>query len=124
MDPQGTDRTSEFDWNGVTIIDTPGIHTSLRPDHDEITYRAISQSDLLVFVITNELFDNHMANHFRKLAIDLEKGYETILVVNKMGRAAVGNMQGARKVITEDLRRPLAPITPEDLRVTFTAARR
>ena len=117
-----TDQTSEFDWNGVTIIDTPGIHTSLRPDHDEITYRAISQSDLLVFVITNELFDNHVADHFRKLAIDLEKGYETILVVNKMGRAAAGNTPAAREVIYEDLRRPLAPFTPEYLRITFTDA--
>ena len=117
-----TDQTSEFDWNGVTIIDTPGIHTSLRPDHDEITYRAISQSDLLVFVITNELFDNHVADHFRKLAIDLEKGYETILIVNKMGRAAAGNTPAAREVITEDLRRPLAPFTPEYLRITFTDA--
>ena len=117
-----TDQTSEFDWNGVTVIDTPGIHTSLRPDHDEITYRAISQSDLLVFVITNELFDNHIADHFRKLAIDLEKGYETILVVNKMGRAAAGNTPAAREVIYEDLWRPLAPFTPEDLRITFTDA--
>ena len=117
-----TDQTSEFDWNGVTVIDTPGIHTSLRPDHDEITYRSISQSDLLVFVITNELFDNHVADHFRKLAIDLEKGYETILVVNKMGRAAAGNTPAAREVISEDLRRPLAPFTPEDLRITFTDA--
>ena len=117
-----TDQTSEFDWNGVTVMDTPGIHTSLRPDHDEITYRAISQSDLLVFVITNELFDNHIADHFRKLAIDLEKGYETILVVNKMGRAAAGNTPAAREVISEDLRRPLAPFTPEDLRITFTDA--
>ena len=117
-----TDQTSEFDWNGVTVMDTPGIHTSLRPDHDEITYRAISQSDLLVFVITNELFDNHIADHFRKLAIDLEKGYETILVINKMGRAAAGNTPAAREVIYEDLRRPLAPFTPEDLRITFTDA--
>ncbi|MCY4558128.1 MAG: 50S ribosome-binding GTPase [Chloroflexi bacterium] len=117
-----TDRTGESDWNGVTIIDTPGIHTSLRPDHDEITYRAISRSDLLVFVITNELFDDHMADHFRKLAVDLEKGYETILVVNKMGRAAAGNAREAREVITDDLRRPLAPFTPEELRITFTDA--
>ena len=75
-----------------------------------------------MFVITNELFDNHVADHFRKLAIDLEKGYETILVVNKMGRAAAGNTPAAREVISEDLRRPLAPFTPEDLRITFTDA--
>ena len=115
-----TEQTQVLDWNGVEVVDTPGIHTSLRPDHDAISYEAISRADLLVFVITNELFDRHIGDHFRKLAIDREKGHETILVVNKMGR--IGNSQGTRAVITEDLRKPLAPFTPEKLRITFTDA--
>ena len=115
-----TEQTQVLDWNGVEVVDTPGIHTSLRPDHDAISYEAISRADLLVFVITNELFDSHIGDHFRKLAIDREKGHETILVVNKMGR--IGNTQGTRAVITEDLRKPLAPFTPEKLRITFTDA--
>ena len=86
-----TEETRTLDWNGVQVVDTPGIHTSLRPDHDAIAYEAISQADLLVFVITNELFDNHLGEHFRKLAIEREKGYETILVINKMDRTADGN---------------------------------
>ena len=49
-----------FDWNGIEITDTPGIHTKLRHDHDEITYEAIAAADLLVFVITNELFDSYI----------------------------------------------------------------
>ena len=117
-----TEETRTMDWNGVQVVDTPGIHTSLRPDHDTISYEAISQADLLVFVITNELFDSHLGDHFRKLAIDQEKGHETILVVNKMDRTADGNTPEARDTITEGLREPLAPFTPEDLRITFTAA--
>ena len=117
-----TEQTLTLDWNGVRLIDTPGIHTSIRPDHDAVTYDAISQADLLVFVITNELFDDHLGSHFRKLVIDREKGHETILVVNKMGRAADGNTPEARGVIVEDLREPLAPLTPEGLRTTFTDA--
>ena len=104
----------------MTVIDTPGIHTSLRPDHDHTAYSAISKSDLMVFVITNELFDNHIAEYYRKLTIDREKGHETILVVNKMGRHAISNTPESRAVITEDLREPLQPFTPEDLRITFT----
>ena len=31
-----TQEAHSYDWNGIEVIDTPGIHTTLRPDHDEI----------------------------------------------------------------------------------------
>ena len=117
-----TTTTRTFDWNGVKMIDTPGIHTQVRPDHDGTAYRAISQADLLLCVITNELLDNHLADHFRKLAIDEGKGHEMILVVNKMDRTAEGNTPDSRAILSRDLRRPLHPFTPEALRTTFTDA--
>ena len=117
-----TDQTHRYQWNGVVIIDTPGIHTSVRPDHDATAYDAIAGADLLVFVITNELFDDHIAGYYRRLTVDHDKGHETILVVNKMGRHAEGNTAESRAVITEDLRAPLAPFTPEGLKITFTDA--
>ena len=117
-----TAEIQHYDWEQVTIIDTPGIHTSLRPDHDDRAYEAISKADLLVFVITNELFDSHLAEHYRKLTVDHDKGHETILVVNKMGRHAMGNTAESQAVIADDLRAPLQPFTPEELRVTFTDA--
>ena len=52
-----TQVTHTYDWNGLRVIDTPGIHTTLRPDHDEISYEAISNADMLVYVVTHELFD-------------------------------------------------------------------
>ena len=63
-----TQETKAYEWNGLEIVDTPGVHTTLRPDHDEISYKAIAAADILVFVITNELFDSYMAEHFRRLA--------------------------------------------------------
>ena len=86
-----TQQVHKYDWNGIEVVDTPGIHTELRPDHDEISYEAIASADMLVYVVTNELFDSHMAEHFRKLAIDKDKAGEMILVVNKMERTAGGN---------------------------------
>ena len=56
----------------------------MRPDHDRLTYRAISEADLLVFVVTNEQFDAHIAKHFRKLAVERGKAHEMMLAVNKM----------------------------------------
>ncbi|HOD63913.1 MAG TPA: 50S ribosome-binding GTPase [Smithellaceae bacterium] len=118
-----TEKTHTYDWGGITVVDTPGVHTQLRPDHDEITYRAIAGADLLVFVVTNELFDSHLAKHFRNLAIERDKAHEMMLVVNKMRRCAKGNSQEAQNVIREDLRKVLAPFTPEDLRTTFIDAK-
>ena len=45
-----TQQANTYIWNGIEVIDTPGIHTELRPDHDEISYEAISSADMLVFV--------------------------------------------------------------------------
>lgn len=115
-----TQKTHTYDeWDGVKVIDTPGIHTELRPDHDEISYQAISSADLLVFVVTNELFDSHLAKHFRKLAIEKDKAHEMMLVVNKMQRCAKGNTTEMQDIIREDLRKVLAPFSPEDMRICF-----
>ena len=117
-----TQKVQQLNWNGIKVIDTPGVHTELRPDHDVITYEAISKADLLVFVITNELFDSHIAEHFRKLAIDREKAHEMLLVVNKMQRCAEGNTPEVQNIIREDLRKVLVPFTPEQLRISFVDA--
>lgn len=78
-----TDRSTEYMWNGITITDTPGLYTD-RTDHDVVTYEAIRLSDLLIFVITSDLFDDIILNNFNKLAY--EEGYlhKMKLVVNKM----------------------------------------
>ncbi len=117
-----TEQGRQLDWNGIKVVDTPGVHTELRPDHDETTYEAIGKADLLVFVVTNELFDSHMAEHFRKLAVEREKAHEMLLVVNKMQRCAEGNTPEAQEVIRQDLRRVLVPFTPEQLRLSFVDA--
>lgn len=117
-----TQQAHTYDWNGIEVVDTPGIHTQLRPDHDEISYDAIASADMLVFVVTNELFDSYMATHFRKLAIDKDKANEMILVVNKMDRTAEGNTGEQQDVIREDLKKVLEPYTPEQLNLSFLDA--
>ena len=117
-----TQTTHEYDWNGLAVVDTPGVHTNLRPDHDAVAYEAISGADLLVFVTTNELFDSHLAAHFRKLAIERDKAHEMLLVVNKMRRCAAGNTPSAQDIVREDLQKVLAPFTPEQFRTSFVDA--
>lgn len=118
-----TQHTTAYAWKGVEVIDTPGVHTSKRPDHDEIGYRAIAEADLIVFATTNELFDSHLAEHFRKLAIDRDKGHEMLLLINKMQRHVKGNSPAAQAVVLEDLRKVLLPFSPEELRISFVDAK-
>ena len=117
-----TQQAYTYDWNGIEVVDTPGIHTQLRPDHDAISYDAIASADMLVFVVSNELFDSYMADHFRKLAIDKDKAGEMILVVNKMDRTAEGNTGEQQNIIHEDLKKVLEPYTPEQLNLSFLDA--
>lgn len=78
-----TDTTSEYEWNDVVLIDTPGLYTG-RKDHDRITEEKIKKADILVFCLTYSLFDNILLDNFLNLAF--ERGYvsKMLLVVNKM----------------------------------------
>ena len=114
-----TQESHVYKWNDLEIIDTPGIQTGLRADHDEITYDQISKAALLVFVVTNEGFDRHMGEHFRKLAIDQKRGSNMVLVINKMDRAPEGNSANQQQIIRDDICKVLAPLTPEQLYTSF-----
>lgn len=115
-----TQEAHSYEWNGLTVIDTPGIGTELRPDHDEISFKAIAQADMLVYIVTHNLFDDLIGKDFRNLIISNDKAKETILIVNKM--ADVGNTKEIRNIKTEDLRKVTVPYSPEDLRTCFIDA--
>lgn len=116
-----TQEASVYPWGDLEIIDTPGIETGLRKDHDDITYGEIDKAALLVFVITNEGFDNHMGEHFRKLAIEQHRGDHMILVVNKMDRAPKGNSKEQQDLLREDMEKVIKPYTHEQLYTSFVS---
>ncbi|MBQ7493776.1 MAG: GTP-binding protein, partial [Selenomonadaceae bacterium] len=115
-----TQTATAYDWNGLEIIDTPGIHTELRPDHDAITYEQINHAALLIFVITNEGFSQRMGDHFRELAINQKRAANMVLVVNKMDRTALGNVPEQQQIIYADLKKVTTPYDPKDLFLSFT----
>lgn len=126
-----TQSSQSYGWEGMEIFDTPGIMTGIRPDHDAITYRAIAQADLLVYVITNEGFDSNTISNFKKIAYDIEgscdgkrtgkgKFNEMILVVNKMAR--IGNDGEKQRLISEDIKKLLPDNETDFLRVCFLDA--
>jgi putative GTPase len=114
-----TGESSVYAWNGLEVVDTPGIHTGLREDHDDITYEEISHAALLIFVVTNEGFSADIGAHFQKLAIEQKRADNMVLVVNKMDRSEQGNTLEQQKIIEEDLKKVLEPYNPEDLYISF-----
>ncbi len=82
-----TDTTASYDWNGIKLIDTPGLFTD-RLKHDEITYEAIDKADLLVFCLTYMLFDSVTVKNFKELAYDKSYRWKMMLVINKMSDEA------------------------------------
>ncbi|WP_431706891.1 GTPase [Geminocystis sp. CENA526] len=80
-----TDKVTEYSWNEVLLIDTPGIYAD-RKDHDAITLKKISESDLLVFVVPNELFNPQGGTFFKQVAQGMKRRGQMMLVINKMSR--------------------------------------
>jgi len=120
-----TERCNYLDWNGIEVIDTLSIHTAKRPDHDAITYRAIAEADLIIFVCTAEGFSQNLGEHFRKLLVEKGKGNEMMLVFNKMEDSLYGNtVEGQQEFFERDVKPVISPeYTAEDLYITYIDTR-
>ena len=82
-----TDKTTDYAWNNVLLTDTPGLFTE-REDHDDITYKKIKESDLLVYCLTSDLFDDIILNNFNKIAFTELQKNKMMVVINKMSMEA------------------------------------
>lgn len=116
-----TDTTTPYDWNGIKIIDTPGLFTD-RTDHDDITYEAIAKADLLVFCLTHMLFDTLTVENFKKLAYDKGYRWKIMLVVNKMS-AAAGEEEQKIASYRHSLSEALKPYALDEFPICFIDAK-
>ena len=116
-----TDQCREYEWNGVRLIDTPGLWTE-RKDHDARTYDAIAKADLLVYCLTYSLFDTTTLVNFKELAF--ERNYQTkmLLLVNKMS-AEAGDVEDRIRHYTASLQESLLPNDLAQFPVAFCDAR-
>ena len=94
-----TDKVTEYAWQDVLLLDTPGIYAG-NIQHDDITSERISKCDLLVFVVPNELFNPQGAEFFQKVANQMQRVGQMVLVVNKMSRES-GSPQDLLSSITQ-----------------------
>lgn len=79
-----TDKVSEYHWNNIVLMDTPGILAGKVERHDEATKEALSQCDLIFYVLTSQLFDDVLFNNFIDLAYTQHLADKMFIVVNKM----------------------------------------
>ena len=110
-----TNQIVAYDWEGIRLIDTPGVHAGL-PTHDDLTENQIAKSDLLIFVITAELFGDDIALYFRELAFARRRASELMLVVNKMDQDP-----GTPEVKRADIEIVTSPLSMEDFRTVFVS---
>lgn len=79
-----TDKTTEYRWNNIILMDTPGILAGKVEKHDEITKAALKECDLIFYVLTSQLFDDIIFNNFIDLAYNQYLADKMFIVVNKM----------------------------------------
>ena len=116
-----TDRSSSYDWNGINVIDTPGLFTD-RQDHDAITYGAIAKADLLVFCLTHMLFDTVTIENFKKLAYEEGYRWKMMLAINKM---SCGAGEDEQKILSysHSLVEALKPFSLKEFPLSFIDAK-
>lgn len=80
-----TEIVSEYRWNNVILLDTPGILAGKVESHDERTKEALKECDLIFYVLTSQLFDDVLFNNFIDLAYNQHFADKMFIIVNKMG---------------------------------------
>lgn len=112
-----TDVVTQYQHKSLNIWDTPGILAGECEQHDAKALEAISKADLLVYVITNELFDDVVGAAFRNLCFNQGRAKDIMIVINKF-ESDSANKETKILGITQ----VLEPKIPEDFPIIFTDA--
>jgi len=112
-----TDVVTQYQHKSLNIWDTPGILAGEREQHDAQALEAIAKADLLVYVITNELFDDVVGAAFRNLCFNQGRAKEMMIVINKFESDSAD-----KETKIGGITQVLEPKIPEDFLIVFTDA--
>jgi len=113
-----TGISTEYAWQGMVIVDTPGVLAEgTDTDHDRIARKATIDADLVLFVVTNELFNPRLANHLRFILDEngLALAKKTALIVNKVDRES-----NPEEILLGEIQKVIGP--HQNIPVYFCAA--
>ncbi|MEW5697840.1 GTPase domain-containing protein [Pseudomonas synxantha] len=112
-----TDVVTQYQHKSLNIWDTPGILAGECEQHDAKALEAIAKADLLVYVITNELFDDVVGAAFRNLCFNQGRAKEMMIVINKFESDSAD-----KETKITGITQVLEPKIPEDFPIVFTDA--
>lgn len=119
-----TSEVKIYEYKGVKLIDMPGTLSGLE-EHDQMAFHAAAESDLLLYVISNELFNaSNILNFFETLDI-LKKSKQCMLVINQIDRVNImeRTIDDAIGIMKEELEVRVKPYILDDFMPVFISAR-
>lgn len=116
-----TEVSTRYKWdNQITLVDSPGLYTE-NEHHDLETEKAIESSNMLIYCITNELFDEITIKDYKKWTYELGYKDKMFLVINKMSRET-GEYEDLIKNYEESMEKALEPYSLKDIKYNFIDA--
>lgn len=115
-----TQEVTPYPWRGLELVDTPGVQADVKDTkHDKLAHEAVVDADLVLFVVSNELFTPRLAEHLHHVISPggLGMAKKTAIVVNKMDRET-----NSDEVIISEVTRALGEDV--DLPIWLCAARK
>jgi len=116
-----TDTSTDYEWNNILVTDTPGLLAGKKVEHDQIAKKSITESDLLVYVITSQLFDNVILNNFIDIAFKQHYKDKIFVVLNKMSMEK-GNYEILKGNYLESIKQSFLPNYIYDFNTVFIDA--
>lgn len=74
-----TDKIDRYEWNGYSIVDTPGVGAPI--EHEKVTEAHLEHADVVLFVISDAGSHEYLEN-YRRLKAIAERGKKIIIVLN------------------------------------------
>jgi len=112
-----TSQPVEIPWENFTLIDTPGLGSGFEA-HDEVTKEWFSKADLLIYVLTPDLFDSDAGSRFLNILELYNRQQELMLVMNMIDQE-----ENSLDVYKEDLQSFIEPIPLNDFSPVFISAK-
>lgn len=116
-----TGEVTSYDWSGISLTDTPGLYTE-NPEHSQLAIQAIRESDLLVYCITSDLFNQYTKDDFIRWAFEENYANKLFLVINKMSKE-YGEYERLTESYTISLNKALAPHSIDEFPHCFVDAK-